>query len=298
MDCSAFINWDEGKFDSVHEQPVVFRSLVSTLKLQPAPDASLEGKAVRFLKSVGSHTRQSPDAFLSNFASFAGGSLTDFVQIISLLSKADLIPQVINTLNPLSLSLTEAVDIHTHLVNSVDTFVRLATPYCLEQLGIEDRNEQQAVHETVFTQVVVPSEKFIWHLCANRYSIVDGELSETFLTLLTRILQISPYYQPTKNFVFYMPIVLTIPSCLTFFENDHSIYNCLYSLVGIQQEWIKRRRSKRQMQTKVQRMLRMEGIDDVIEGELGNDKHEEGYFLVVKSSEWSNQLGMNLQQRQ
>ncbi|KAK2942788.1 hypothetical protein BLNAU_22306 [Blattamonas nauphoetae] len=168
------------------------------VKFQPTLDDALEAKALKFLKSVRIQTQSSADAFLSNFASFADESLTDFTHsIVVLISssnlvitvaamkmldcliwnssakallaliKADLIPQVINTLNPLSLSFAEAVDFHTDLIHSIDTFVWLATPGGRTKLGLKDVHKQLAVQETVLKQVLGPSEKYIWHFCAN-----------------------------------------------------------------------------------------------------------------------------------
>ncbi|KAK2954264.1 hypothetical protein BLNAU_10763 [Blattamonas nauphoetae] len=215
---------------------VVFRSLVATVKLQPALDGNLERKAVKLLESVGSLTRIFADAFLSNFASFADGPLTDFTQsLVVLISspnqvitvaamkllgslfwncaenvrltlvKADLIPQVINSLTPQSLPFPEAVDIHNSLMTIIRNSIWLATPNGLKYLEIEDNDEQQAVHETVLKQVLIPSEEYIWHLCVNRYSIIDDELSKHFLELLVHLLQISPYYQPTMDLILHLP---------------------------------------------------------------------------------------------
>ncbi|KAK2953977.1 hypothetical protein BLNAU_11079 [Blattamonas nauphoetae] len=78
--------------------------------------------------------------------------------------KADLIPQIISTLNPVSLSFVEAVDIHTCLLKVINHFLWLATPFGLNNLEIEDGNEHQAVHKTIFKQVLVPLEEFIYHL--------------------------------------------------------------------------------------------------------------------------------------
>ncbi|KAK2941620.1 hypothetical protein BLNAU_23468 [Blattamonas nauphoetae] len=166
-----------------------FRSLVATVKSQPALDVCLEAKAVKLLVYISPWKEESADAFLNSFASNSGDSTTEFVQyIVVLLSstsqvittaamklldsvvqnssaqvrltlvKADLVPQLINTLNP-------------HVSRSPSGS---ATPYCLEQHGIEDWNEQQAVHETVLKHVVAPSEKYIRHLCVNRYSIIGN----------------------------------------------------------------------------------------------------------------------------
>ncbi|KAK2955294.1 hypothetical protein BLNAU_9685 [Blattamonas nauphoetae] len=215
------------------------------------------------------------------------------------LVKADLIPQLVNTLNPLSLSFAEAVNIHINLMKTVQISFWLATPFGLNNLEIEEDSGQQAVHETVLQQVLVPSEKYIWHSCVNRYSIVDGDQSDDFLTLLARLLQICPSYQPSMDFVLCMPITLTIPGCLTFFEKDDSVYSFLYFMVVIQRTWNKTRGAVQNMWKKVHRMLRMEGIEDAIETKLQNDRNEfHGKQVVAHSIRWNNLLGMNLPEQE
>ncbi|KAK2956338.1 hypothetical protein BLNAU_8705 [Blattamonas nauphoetae] len=89
------------------------------------------------------------------------------------LVKADLIPQLIVTLNPQSVSLAETEEIHTCLLQIItDTFWLLA-PESLQKLEIEESSEQQNVHETVLKQILAPSEQDIRHLCVHRYSRSD-----------------------------------------------------------------------------------------------------------------------------
>ncbi|KAK2956980.1 hypothetical protein BLNAU_8055 [Blattamonas nauphoetae] len=281
MDCSPFLNWRQVRCSSAHEQAVVFRSLVATLKSQPALDASLEGRAVKFLKYLYPVIQSSADAFLGSFESSSDNSSTSFEQcfvvLISsssqdittttmkllydlflhcsaknllLLVKADLISELVITLNLQSLSFTEAVDIHINVMKYIRRSLSLTTPNYLALLGIKDDNEQQAVHETVLKQVVTPSEKYIWHLCVNRYSIVDGELSLTFLDLLAQL---------------------------------------------IRWEWSKKRGEQRQMGKTMHRMLRTEGIEDVIEKQLQHDQQTRcGGDIVDNLIEWNNEQGMNL----
>ncbi|KAK2955114.1 hypothetical protein BLNAU_9843 [Blattamonas nauphoetae] len=325
-DCSPFLNWNKEEFESEHEKAIVFRSLVATVKSQPSLDDSLEAKAVQFLKSVSPVTQSSADAFLNSLASFFDDSLTDFVQSIEVLIstpnqiittetmkmletlftnsstkirltlvKADLIHRLIITLHPLSISFADAVDIHINVMKIIHNSLWPATPNGLARLGIEDDDEQQAVQEITFQQVLVPSVQYISHLCMNRYSIVDGAQSILFLIFLTQLLEICPYYQPTMEFVLHMPLFLTIPSCLTFFETERSICACLYFMVGTQREWNDQSGKVRQMWKTLHRLLRMEGIDDVIEAKLGNDKTSSyGRSLVSDSILWNNLLGMNL----
>ncbi|KAK2943641.1 hypothetical protein BLNAU_21431 [Blattamonas nauphoetae] len=198
--CSALLNWTEAKQTSDRELAVIFRSLVATLKLQPALDVALEAKAVRLLKSIHQWTHPSINDFINVFGRTTDESSTNFVQSIVVLisspsqaiieaammmigtlamfsstkvqlalANADLIPQLIHNLNPLSLSFTEAVDIHTNLMKTINRTVWPGTPDDLTRIGIEDGNEQQAVHETVLQRVIVPSEKYICHLCMNRF---------------------------------------------------------------------------------------------------------------------------------
>ncbi|KAK2961558.1 hypothetical protein BLNAU_3356 [Blattamonas nauphoetae] len=325
MDCSPFLNWDGKKFESEDEKALVLRSLVATLKPQPALDASLETKAVTLLKYVEPIYPEAADAFLGHFASSTDESLTNFIQsIVVLLSsasqaittaaiemvvcfvsncpaqiriplvKADLIPQLIITLNPQSLSFTEAVDIHSSLMNIIHNSVWLATPNFFRYLKVKDHDEQQAVHKMVLQQVLAPSEQYIRHLCVNRFSIIDGEQSKLFLDLFANLLQISPYYQPTKKFVLSLPVFLTIPSCLTFFENDKTIWSFLASMVNAQWKRNRRMDEEQRMWKTVHGVLGMEGIEDVIEEKLQNDKNTYGEHTVVQSMEWNNLQGMNL----
>ncbi|KAK2956936.1 hypothetical protein BLNAU_8011 [Blattamonas nauphoetae] len=325
MNCSPFLNWREDSRDSIHSKAVIFRSLVATLKSHPALDVSLEAKAVEFLQDEEPQSQSSADAFLGSFESSSGDSSTSFVQCIAvlissgsqaitttamkmlsnliwlcsddnllLLVKADLISELVITLNPQSLSFTEAVDIHTYLISTITYPLRLTTPEVLTSLTYQDDNEQQAACGTILKQVLAPSEKYIWHLCVNRYSIIDDDMSENFLLLLARLLQICPSYQQTMDFVLHLPVLLTIPSCLAFFEKDESIRYCLLSMIDNQREWNKKGGEQRQMWKTVHRMLRLEGIEDVIEGKQRNDRKTDLERLIVTDSiEWYNLQGLN-----
>ncbi|KAK2957561.1 hypothetical protein BLNAU_7460 [Blattamonas nauphoetae] len=328
--CSSFLNWVYNPIESVHKKGVVFRSLVATLKIHPALDASLEAKAVKLLKSVRPQDPSATENYLSSLASSSDDSLTNFVQCIGVLVSstnqtitiaamqmlarliwnisakrrlalvnADLIPQLIASLNQLSLSFADAVYIHISLIFTIRQTLWLTTPFGLPQLGIEDEDGQQAVHETVLTKVLIHLEKYIWHLCVYRFSIIDGSQSKSFLELLAHILQISSYYQPTMDFVHHMPVILTIPSCLAFFEDDLSIWNFLDEINNFQLEWNEEGGEVREMGKTVHRMLRMEGIEDVMEEKLQNDQNtSSGRDFVDKTIEWNNLQGINLSKQE
>ncbi|KAK2955291.1 hypothetical protein BLNAU_9682 [Blattamonas nauphoetae] len=300
MDCSAFLNWDESQDLSESENAVVFRSLIAQMKLQPVFDDTLEEKAVNFLEFMTPTDRESADAFLNNFGPSRDDSLTVFVQSIEVLMssssqtitksamkmlealvvncstkvrfalvKAGLIPQLINTLNPQTLSFATAVDIHINLIGIIINTVWLSSPGALAELGIENGDETQTAHETVLKQVVSPSEKL-------------------FLTLLAHLIELSPFHQPTMDFVLHMPVMLTIPNCLTFFEYDRSIWYFVVLMINYQREWNDTRGDEQQMWQTVYRMLRMEGIEDVIETKLQNNESTFGRRIVAKSIDLSN----------
>ncbi|KAK2957597.1 hypothetical protein BLNAU_7496 [Blattamonas nauphoetae] len=321
-DCDAFLNWDEEKLGSESEMGVVFQSLVANMRMKPSPDNSLEAKAVKLLEIVSTRTQSSADAFLRNLGRITDESLTNFVQSIGVLISspnqviitaaiemvasliiwysptvrlallhADLIPQIVNTLNELSLPFTEVSGIHTYLMITINCSIRLATPFGLAQVEMKYYNKQQTVPATVLKQVVIPSEKYIWYLCMNRFSIIDGEQLKHFMELLTQLLEISTYHLRTMDFVLQMPVFLPIPGCLTFFETENSIWAFLDNMNHVQCFWIDTRGLVRQMWKTVSRMLRMEGIEDVIDEKLQNDENE--YFgreIVDRSIIWNNLL--------
>ncbi|KAK2951319.1 hypothetical protein BLNAU_13698 [Blattamonas nauphoetae] len=325
-DCDPFLIWDQEDLESVQEREIVYRSLVATLKVQPALDVSLEAKAVKLLESLLSFEKTSANAFLNTLSSNSDDSVTTFVQsfvvLISSTSqvittasmkmlenlflkcstnfrltlvKADLIPQLITTLNPLSLSFAEAEVIHTCLIRVISSSFWLLTSNGLAHLKIEVHVEEQAVHETILKQVLFPSENYIWHLYENRFSIVDGEQSECFLALLAQLFRISPYYQPTMELVRTIPVFLTIPSCYTYFENDRAIWYLLYFMVEIQQEWKKQSKYIRRSGATIFRSLRMEGIEDAIEEKLRNDKPVAFRpWIAFSSIKWNSLLDMNI----
>ncbi|KAK2947022.1 hypothetical protein BLNAU_18024 [Blattamonas nauphoetae] len=326
MPCSPFLNWDEKNKKSEVEKAVIFQSLIATIKLQPTFDDSLEAKAVKVLEYVTPDDQKSADAFLSRFGRNGDDYSAPFLQSLMVLItsarpvittaamkmldsligrcspnfhihlvKADLIALLINTLYPQSITVTEAVDTNTSLLLSIAYSLWLATPRGLTRLGIEDRDEQQNVHETILKQVLVPSEKYICHLSTNRFSIVDGEQSYEFLELLARLLRICPYHQPTMDIVLRMPIFVTIPNCLTFFESDRSIWNFLDTMAYVRQERNEKDGELRLMGKTMDRMLRMEGFEDVIEEKLQNDEYGiKGRLLVISSIDLNKLLGMNI----
>ncbi|KAK2961187.1 hypothetical protein BLNAU_3955 [Blattamonas nauphoetae] len=210
------------------------------------------------------------------------------------LISVDLIPQIFIALNPLSLSFADAEDIHACLISIVNSAVLLGTPHLREILTNEHNHDQQRVHETVLQQLLVPSEAYLRNLCTNRHSIIDGRLSAEFMTLLADIILISPFCRPIMDFVVNMPVVLTITSSLTFFNNDGSIHIPLTVLSSSMEKWNEQCRDVRRTWPTIVRSLRMEGMDNVTEQRMHNNREGMiGQEVANNSIKLSNLQGMN-----
>ncbi|KAK2963947.1 hypothetical protein BLNAU_1024 [Blattamonas nauphoetae] len=144
--------WSEEELDSAEEWATVFWSLAATVKFRPAFDDTLEAKAVQFLKAVQIITSATMEMLITQLSRCSARVLYHLV-------KADLIPQLIATLNPQTLSFAKAVDIHTYLLKTIAESFNLATPIFLAKLEITDHDKQQAVHETY-----LPTMDFVLHM--------------------------------------------------------------------------------------------------------------------------------------
>ncbi|KAK2944940.1 hypothetical protein BLNAU_20116 [Blattamonas nauphoetae] len=92
--------------------------------------------------------------------------------LICSLVASDLMPRLVIILDRLSLSFDEAEDIHPSLIPTIVDSLRFAAPPGLTCGTIEGENERQAVRETMFKQVLIPSEKYLCHLSVNNNPVL------------------------------------------------------------------------------------------------------------------------------
>ncbi|KAK2950294.1 hypothetical protein BLNAU_14786 [Blattamonas nauphoetae] len=211
------------------------------------------------------------------------------------LVRADLIPKLVSSLNPSTISFAEAQKIHIPLINFFDSAQWFACHEGLVNVNITDPKEKQAVYETVLKQVLVPFEEYLRHLCANHHSFVDGILSYDFLNLLSRFYHISPSYPPTMDYVASLPISHTVTSCCTIFEDEASIWRFLARMAYFQRAWNEEGGTVRRSGTEHFCSLRKEGFGDVIEQRLLNNTDTQwGWRISRHSIEWNQMLGMNI----
>ncbi|KAK2949763.1 hypothetical protein BLNAU_15337 [Blattamonas nauphoetae] len=230
---SAFKNWNPDENPRYTNKPKILESLVAWIKDGHPFNDSLEDKAVLLLDRIRQSDSREAEGFINLMTRPAIVSssmcMLDHLfchcspQFRLKLIEAQLIPQIIISLNPQSLVVRETLRINASLLRLIASSLDLATPEELALLEVMPHREQQKVFQTVHNHVLVPSKSYILHLCEHRYSIEIWPTSFDFVRVLYRLLQISPYYQRTMNFVLKTPIILTIPSCLTFFEKENDI---------------------------------------------------------------------------
>ncbi|KAK2963580.1 hypothetical protein BLNAU_1623 [Blattamonas nauphoetae] len=328
-DNSAFMNWDGRQIETMSDRSTVLRSLVAKIKDGHHIDDASEKKAVMLLDQIRPFGSVNVKAFVRGLiVSEPNNYLTDFVISITVLVssskqtiikgtmlllehlfssssptfklkliEAQMIPQIITSLNAQSLFVAKAEDIHTPLIRIVNQSLRLITPHGMKSLEIEHQHDQQKVHETVLHQFLVPLEEYLRNCCKRRFSFLAGSQSFGFVVLIQNLLDIYPYYLPTMDFVLSLPVVLTIPSCLTFLENEFIIRYILIHTFDIPEEWNKQTKNPRQAGMKLLLSLRMEGFDDATEQQLQSDKGE--YFgsdVVDYSIKLNNLQGNNIGQ--
>ncbi|KAK2943245.1 hypothetical protein BLNAU_21817 [Blattamonas nauphoetae] len=206
----------------------------------------------------------------------------------------NLVPQLLSSLNPQSLSFEDAPDVVLFVASLLSQLLQISSPHSLIKLEIENNWDRSALHDTTLAHLLVPSEGFIRHVCLNRPSFEEKEISLIFMSLLMQILHISPYHPPTMDFIQTLPIVLSIPSMLTSCPSDQSKFYCLTDLLAEQTECIKRDGSNRRSNTIVARFLANEGFSDVLEQMMMADEEgDSGSYIVACSISLSCMFGIN-----
>ncbi|KAK2963567.1 hypothetical protein BLNAU_1610 [Blattamonas nauphoetae] len=189
---------------------------------------------------------------------------------------------------------SDAEDIHSQLMNIVNCTLFILSPAGLTTLKISHPSEQQALCEAVLTQILIPSNDYIAHLCAHRYSIVDGLQSSRTMLFLAKIIKVCPSHEQIMDYVLKLPIFLTIPSLMTFFESDGMNLDTLRSMILTERGWANVGGELLEKRKMVLRLLRNEGFEAIVEQRLKNDINGgEGQNLVKRTVEWNNLLGMN-----
>ncbi|KAK2961991.1 hypothetical protein BLNAU_3047 [Blattamonas nauphoetae] len=197
------------------------------------------------------------------------------------LLNADLVPQLISSLQPLTRSFKYPQNIHSDLLSIIGRFLWLATPSNDAYAEIDDHTEQQAVHETLLKHVLLPSKDYIRQICHTRTVFIDHVFWPDFMTCVAQIILICPFYQPTMDYVLDLPLIFTMITSNDFNDSDESRACFLGEIADAQEEWDKHDKEIRRMGTIINRSLRMEGSEDQIEQMLQSVRSQprEGYIV-------------------
>ncbi|KAK2960138.1 hypothetical protein BLNAU_5021 [Blattamonas nauphoetae] len=312
---------------SFEDKSTIYQSLVALVKAEYPFDDALQDRAVQILKNL------TPMAYepvysaklVTNLVPSSAGSPSGFVEsILTLLSsphsrvvvaalsflhqttlrssnsiryrlvESDLISHMLVILHPHTLSISGNETMLNKLVWNIILSLRLATRYYVGKLNITTALETHNHHEMIFQKVILPSSQFLTSLISNR-NMLNGELCDSFMKLLTTHLHIGPFHLPTLEFVLASTILMAFSSCLSFIEDDHDIWSILIKIDGLLYDWKNEGPEVAQSGKQILQALFSEGFEDIVEQMLKHEKSgDNGSRLVEASHSISKLLGSNV----
>ncbi|KAK2942584.1 hypothetical protein BLNAU_22501 [Blattamonas nauphoetae] len=207
---------------------------------------------------------------------------------------SSLIPRIPSSPHCRALSLVEDNCILNDLIEIVHTIVRLSTAGYLHCLSTDVGLDPQSVRDVVLHEVLMPMEPSLVQISRNHHFLSWNDEWSSTMGLMTHILKLSPFHQPTLDFVCSSRIPIVIQSLLS--QNEHERNNQF--VIGLMSnnidEWKKDGgetwcRGRILLQTQEQ-----EGFFEGIEQILFHDKISGGGKCVrFYSFNLLNKLGLN-----
>ncbi|KAK2960020.1 hypothetical protein BLNAU_4903 [Blattamonas nauphoetae] len=203
-----FLRFDLNSELSFEDKSTLYNSLVALVKAGYTFDNTLQDRAVVFLKNLEPKWDESNLAanLVSNLVPSSDDSPTGFVDTVV----AAALSFVRNTLLYSSLSVRCRL-IDSDLISKVN-------------FGLTSAADKSNRREMIFQKVVIPSSQFVMFLISNRH-ILNGDLLESFMYLLSILLEVGPYHRPTLDFVLASPIAMTFSSFFSLVERDVCHWN-------------------------------------------------------------------------
>ncbi|KAK2950806.1 hypothetical protein BLNAU_14224 [Blattamonas nauphoetae] len=281
---------------SFEDKSTLYSSLVSLIQEKCVFDDTLLDQTVAFLKDLGSHVVEPPsaDVLITELVPSSDGSSSGFVDSACILLSspyAIIVSAVLHHL-PFGELDTFLLSINTILNKSI----LLTIPSTLNDLKITDPSAQHNRRQLIFQRVIQPSSQYITFLYQNRYSLGDQDLSGSSMDVLGRLASTSPFHIPTLEFILERPVVMTIQSCLSFFENLETRWTSLLDITLSLTGWKKQGPEMDQFLKRMIQALFSEGFEDTLEVMLLQDKDDEGFGdgIIEQSLELSRLLGANV----
>ncbi|KAK2944798.1 hypothetical protein BLNAU_20271 [Blattamonas nauphoetae] len=237
----------------------------SILTLLSSPHSTVAAAALSFLNGT---TAKSSPAILTN------------------LVEADLVSNVLATVQPHTLPISENERSIILLIEIINTFV------C--DLGITAAVDTFNHREMILQKVVIPSSQFVTFLISNR-NVLRGDLFRPFLSVLHTLIETSPFHRPTLEFVLRSPIVVAYLRSLSSIEQSNNLWYSLHLLNFSLEEW---KTEDPEVSESVKRMMQAlisEDFEDTLEQMLMHNKSEDyDYGVVNKCHSISQWLGWNV----
>ncbi|KAK2952675.1 hypothetical protein BLNAU_12324 [Blattamonas nauphoetae] len=329
-DSTPFLNWDDSQQNSIPCDSPIFMSLVSMIHNGYNMLHELVEKAKKLLSRMMEHeekqsnkipqtsqsaqsTERTMDVFFNSLAILLSSPSTDMNgRALNLISKwlesippsrrlslldANLIPHIVNTLQPHTVPLADNDTFHY-------SFLSIITSSTIHGLSKEptnpntfDTNTNQTVHDTILRKVVFPSEEYFNNLCHNRFSCQTKVFSESTVTVIHNIFTMCACHPPTLRWMQSSCFPLLWTSFLDNHEKENSLQFTIWCMVNTCQRWKKDEEEVRKRGNEVIRVLNEEGQENDVEQKLmTNGERYQGTVVRRFSFELSTLLGLNLPQ--
>ncbi|KAK2960099.1 hypothetical protein BLNAU_4982 [Blattamonas nauphoetae] len=325
-----FLTFDPNSQLAFEDKSRIYNSLVALVKAEYPFDNVLQDRAARFLKSLEPTVYKheiadklvtdlvpssvgSPSGFVESFATLLSSPHSTLVAAaLSFLHEAiprsstenghrlvesDLLVKVFAILRPHTLPISENETILNYLSRIIDYFANLGSPPALLNLRITSPVDTYNHREMIFQKVVLPSSQFLTFLLTNR-SMLNGDLLESFMSLLATLIRLGPFHRPTLEFVLASPIAMELADYLSYFEESHRVWVPLLTINFLLKEWKEEGPQVAQSGKQKMQALISEGFEDTLEQTMKHDKSEYyGSSIVRDCSSISKSLGSNVPRR-
>ncbi|KAK2958022.1 hypothetical protein BLNAU_6948 [Blattamonas nauphoetae] len=245
-----FLNFDPESTLSFEDKSTIYNSLVAFVKAGYPFDNALQDKAAQFLKSLEPRVCDTQQAtkLVTDLVPSSSRSPSDFIEsILTLVSspysivvssalkfqyqlahakslkfklhlvESDLITNILAIVQPHTLPITGNETIINQITKTDTEYLYLGSRSSLRTSSITSAADRWHCREMIFQKVILPSSQFLTFLISNRL-LLNGDLFDSFIALLGKLLEISPFHGPTLEFVLASPVVMAFSSCLALVE--------------------------------------------------------------------------------
>ncbi|KAK2941922.1 hypothetical protein BLNAU_23158 [Blattamonas nauphoetae] len=324
-----FLCFDENTELSFEDKSRIYNSLVALIRAEHPFDKALQDRAARLLKSLKLNREDEPEAaskldndlvfsstespskFLDGIHTLLSSSHSTIVAaaLSSLFEssfnsypalplhyiESDLVPNLLRTVQPHTISISEDEAMIDSLVGIISHFVYLTLPWSLSDTGVTAAVDAFNHREMIFQKVVLPSSQFVTFLISKRH-VLNRDLCTSFVYLLSILFQMGPFHRPTLKFVLSSPIVMGLTSCLSLANRDFDVWSILAHIAQPLSFWTRGSAEVTQSGKRMMQELFSEGFEDTLEQMLRNNMDgDDGFRLVDECHLLSNKLGLNVE---